>query len=188
MNYTACYIPNDIKPGNFIQQTIPSQLDPAITAVCAEPQSFCSCYTAVVAHQQTPCLSAIPPSGPYSGHHQSWSSFSGHDHTPQGLLLLHETSPQLTFTHIPLTLFICFVQFMERLRSTSFFSHLCSTNWDHRLWTLGRAWDERRREVNSNIDDCGGGCNFNPVTQTQQAAKLQCIKLWRVYKSWTSKI
>lgn len=58
-----------------------------------------------------------------------------------------------------------------------FFGHLCSTNWDHMLPLLGRAWEERRQEVNSNIDGCGGGCNFNPVTQAWQIEKLQCIKL-----------
>lgn len=32
-----------------------------------------------------------------------------------------------------------------------FFSHLCSTDWDHRLPLLGRAWEERRREVTETL-------------------------------------
>jgi len=100
MNYTACYIPNNIKHGNFIQETGASQLDSAITAVCAELQSFCSPYTAVAAHQQTPFLGAIHPSLRSILRTRSQPSyfFSGHDHMPQGLLLLHETSPMFTFT------------------------------------------------------------------------------------------
>lgn len=178
VKHTVCYIPNDIKPGKFIQKTTPSQLDPAITAVCPE-QSFCSYYVAVAAPQQTPFQSTIPPSltSTLTTPSQSSSLFSGHNHMPQRLLLLQKTSPKLTFTCTALTLFICFVQTVERLRSMIFFSHVCSTNWDHRLRSLGRAWDERKREVNSNMGDSGCGCNFNPAAQTQQAEKLWCIKL-----------
>lgn len=168
---------------NFLQEKIRSQLDPAITAVRVESQFLLLLYSSSTSPADT-----FPEGHPSLG--CTLGTVSAH-HSFQPTTTHHRISAAW-FTQVQLGTHRSYlILLLLNCRETEifmFFSYLCSTNWDHRLPLLGRAWEERRWEVNRNIDGSGGGCSFNPVTQSWQTEKLQCIKLWRVYKSWTSKI
>lgn len=102
------------KSTSFLQETIPSQLDPAITAVSVEFQCLLLLYSSSVRPADT-----LPEGHPSLRCtlrtirvHHSFLPTTTHHKDP----LLNATSPECSWTHVALTLFICF-QTVERLRS-----------------------------------------------------------------------